>query len=206
MPEVKKLRVKVPLGMRKSYFAPITEEKANAHPTYGSPLDMGAAVKGYLSITTMSGEIAGDDITQLRFENFQGAQLDAETTCSDLELNATVYGHKYTDGLETSTIDDNPPNGGYAFVEPILGEDKKLLYRATFLYKTSAIPSSEKTEADTRKSDFNPKYNSMSLAVGADNTGAWRARKEFDSMQGAEDFISSLIAGTDPGAPSSQTA
>lgn len=37
--------VKVPIGMRSSYFAKIKTEPENAHPTYDTVLDMGAAVK-----------------------------------------------------------------------------------------------------------------------------------------------------------------
>ena len=40
--------VKVPIGMRSSYFAKIKTEPENAHPTYDSKVDMGAAVKGYV--------------------------------------------------------------------------------------------------------------------------------------------------------------
>ena len=50
--------VKVPIGMRSSYFAKIKTEPENAHPTYDSKVDMGAAVKGYVSITTASGGAA----------------------------------------------------------------------------------------------------------------------------------------------------
>ncbi len=43
-------QVKVPIGMRSSYFAPIVSEPADARPTYGEVFDMGAAVKGYVTI------------------------------------------------------------------------------------------------------------------------------------------------------------
>ena len=113
--------VKMPLGMRRSWYYPITAEPANAKATYGAKLDMGAAVKGYLSVTTASASIPGDDITQVEIEKFVSGQLDAETTMSDLEINAKIYGHKYTaEGGEVSSSEDVSPNGGYAFIEPIL--------------------------------------------------------------------------------------
>ena len=183
--------VKVPLGMRRSWYFPITEEPANKKPLYGAKLDMGAAVKGYLSVTTASGEIPGDDITQLSVEKFISAQLDAETTMSDLEINAKIYGHKYSeDGEETSTSDDVSPNGGYAFIEPILMKDKTVIYRATCLRKISAMASSEKQEADTKKSgELTFKNNVVSYKVMEDNTGAWRSRKEFETQEAAETYI-----------------
>ncbi len=189
MPPVTVQRVHIPLGMQGSFFYPITEKPDGTHPHYGTPLDMGAAVKGYLSITSLSGAVYGDDVEQLHFENFVSAQLDAETTCNALSNNAVVFGHTYTEGKETSNVNDTPPDGGYGFIEPILRKDKSIVFRATFLYLLSAKLDSEKTEADTRKGDFNPKNNSISYNVSADNTGDWRDRQEFASYSQAKAFL-----------------
>ena len=56
--------------------------------------------------------------------------------------------------------------------------------------------SAEKQEADTRKSDFNPKMNAVSLRVMKDNADAWRERQEFPTQSEAEAFIDSLAGGT----------
>lgn len=188
--------VKMPLGMRRSWYYPITNEPENAKPVYGEKLDMGAAVKGYLSVTTASASIPGDDITQVEIEKFVSGQLDAETTMSDLEINAKIYGHKYTaEGGEVSSSDDVSPNGGYAFIEPILRKDKTIVYRATCLHKVSAMASSEKQEADTKKSgELSPKNNAVSYKVMEDSTGAWRTRNDFATMALAEAFIESVFA------------
>ncbi len=189
--------VKVPIGMRSSYFAKIKTEPENAHPTYDTVLDMGAAVKGYIAITSATSEIFGDDIALLHGENFVSAQADVETTKNDLELNAALFGHTYSesDG-EASNADDVAPAGAYAFIEPIMNRSKTITYRATFLYKVQPLLSSEKTEADTKKNDFNPKMNAVSLFVMPDNTGSWRARKEFETEAAAESYIAGLFAAT----------
>lgn len=191
-----KSTVKVPLGMRRSWYYPITAETASAKPTYGEKLDMGAAVKGYLSVTTAFATIPGDDITQVEVEKFVSGQLDAETTMSDLEINAKIYGHKFSEETgEVSSSDDVSPNGGYAFIEPILLKDKTVVYRATCLHKVSAMASSEKQEADTKKSgELSFKNNAVAYKVMEDNTGAWRTRKDFDSMAEAEAFIATVFA------------
>ena len=168
--------VKTPLGMVSSYFFPFASEPVGTHPVYGDKVDMGAAVKGYLSLTTASGDITGDDAMLLYFEQFVSGQVDVETTLSDLEVNAKLYGHSYKAGRETAKGEDSAPNGAYAFIEPILKKDKTLVYRASFFYKTTAMLSAEKQEADTRKSDFNPKMNAVSLRVMKDNADAWRER------------------------------
>lgn len=188
--------VKVPLGMRRSWYFPITSEPDGKKPVYGEKLDMGTAVKGYLSVTTASASIPGDDVTQVEIEKFVSGQLDAETTMSDLEVNAKIYGHTYTEeGGEVSSSDDTSPNGGYAFIEPILKKDKSIVYRATCLHKVSAMASSEKQEADTKKSgELSFKNNAVSYKVMEDNTGAWRTRKDLDSMAAAEAFITTTFA------------
>lgn len=188
---IKTSTVKVPLGMRRSWYFPITDEPAAAKPVYGEMLDMGAAVKGYLSITTASASISGDDIAQVEVEKFVSAQLDAETTMSDLEVNAKIYGHKYTeaDG-ETSSSDDVSPNGGYGFIEPIMLKDKSIIYRATFLRKLSAMAQSEKQEADTKKSgELSFKNSAVSYKVMEDNTGVWRMRQDLETLALAEAYI-----------------
>ncbi len=193
-----KSTVKVPLGMRRSWYYPITSEPDKAKPVYGEKLDMGTAVKGYLSITTAIGSVPGDDILQVEVEKFVSGQLDAETTMSDLEVNAKIFGHTYSeDGGEVSSSDDTPPSGGYAFIEPFLKKDKTVFYRATCLHKVTAIASSEKQEADTRKpGELSLKNNAVSYKVQEDNTNEWRTRKDFQTMELAEAFIGTTFAAT----------
>lgn len=191
--------VKVPLGMRRSWYFPIEAEPDAAKPKYGTKLDMGAAVKGYLSITTASASIPGDDIAQVEVEKFVSGQLDAETTMSDLEVNAKIYGHQYSEEEgEVSSSDDVSPNGGYAFIEPIMLKDKTVVYRATCLHKVSAMAQSEKQEADTKKSgELSFKNNAVSYKVMEDNAGKWRTRKDNETLTAAESFINAFFgAGT----------
>lgn len=187
--------VKAPLGMRKSWYFPIKSEPEKSKPVYDAKLDMGAAVKGYLSVTTASASIPGDDIAQVEIEKFVGGQLDAETTMSDLDVNSKIYGHKFSEETgEVSSSDDVSPNGGYGFIEPILLKSKTVIYRSTCLHKVSAMASSEKQEADTKKSgELSPKNNAVSYKVMEDNTGAWRTRKDFESQAEAEQFIDTFF-------------
>ena len=67
---IQKSIVKMPLGMQTLDFWPIKAEPASSHPTYNESINLGAAVKGYLSITTASASIPGDDITQVEDEVF----------------------------------------------------------------------------------------------------------------------------------------
>lgn len=193
---IAKSKVKTPVGMMTSTYWPITDEPENAHPVYAAGLDMGAAVKGYLSVTTASASIPGDDIAQVEIEKFTSGQFDAETTMSELEVNAKIYGHKYSeDGIEISSSDDVSPNGGYSFIEPILTKEKKTIYRATCLMKVSAMASSEKQEADTKKpGELSPKMNVVSYKVMEDNLRTWRQRQDFETLEAAKQFINTTFS------------
>lgn len=190
-----KSKVKAAVGMRKLDFWPITAEPENAHPTYSASVNMGAAVKGYLSVTTASASISGDDIVQVEDEVFTGGQFDTETTMSDLEVNATLYGHTYSaeDG-EVSKGGDRSKPGGISYIEEFLLKNKTTFFRATCLYKASAMASSEKQEADTKKAgELTPKMNPVSFKIMEDNTGSWRARNDFPTQAEAEAFINKVF-------------
>ena len=184
-------KVKVPLGMQTLDFWPITEEPDTGHPKYGASVNLGAAVKGYLTVSTNMASIVGDDIEQVTDEVFAGAQLDSETTMSDLQVNAQLFGHTWsqTEGEESKSTDRALP-GGLSFIEPILRKDKSVIYRATCLRKGTALASSEKQEADTRKpGELNPKMNAVSFKISEDATHSWRVRMDFPSAAEATAFI-----------------
>ena len=189
-------KVKTPVGMVTSNWYPITAEPENAHPTYGAAVDMGAAVKGYLTITTASSEIPGDDIIQVSADEFVSCQADVETTLDDLELNSMLYGHTYSEEAgEVSNAADSAKPGAYSFIQSILKKDKTKVFRATILFKCTAISSSEKQEADTKKpGELSPKMNAVQLKCVPDNSGAWRQRKEFDTQKAAEEWIASVLS------------
>lgn len=86
---IQKSIVKMPLGMQTLDFWPIKEEPASSHPTYDESINLGAAVKGYLSITTASASIPGDDITQV--EDATDANGFADLTTADINATGTRY-------------------------------------------------------------------------------------------------------------------
>ena len=191
-----KSTVKVEIGAERSLYFPITDEPANAKPVYDKSIDMGHMVQASLSITTASASIPGDNIIQVEVEEFVSGQADVETTMNDLELNAKIYGHQYTEaGTEISSTNDSSPNGGYAFIQNILTKDKKRIYRATFLHKVTAMASSEKqTAASKTPGSMTFANNKVSFKILADNQGAWRSRQDFETLDDAVAFINSFAA------------
>ena len=188
-------KVKTPVGMQTLDFWPITDEPENAHPVYDASVNLGAAVKGYLTVTTASASIPGDDIVQMEDEVFTSGQFDTETTMNDLEVNAALFGHTFSEaeGEESKGSDRSKP-GGISFIEPILKKDKTQIYRATCLRKASAMPQSEKQEADTKKpGELNPKMNAVSFKVMEDNLQSWRMRQDFKTKTEAEAYIKKIF-------------
>lgn len=192
--------VKAPIGLRRAWWWPITEEPANSKPTYAAAVDMGSNVRSYLSLTTASGEIRGDDVTQVAVDVFVSGQLDVETNYSDLELNARLYGHTYAEESgEVSKSDDTPKNGGFTTIQVLINTDKSLTYRACCYHKTNPLMSAEKDEADTKPSgELQTKTYPLSLRIQEDNAGIWRVRKDFTTQADAEAWIGTHMGATIP--------
>ena len=185
----------VPVGMKRSFWAPIATEPENAIPTYGDVEELGAARLGTLTYTTSEVDIEGDDQVLDHFEQFQVGSLASESTLNDLEVNAKMYGHTYSDGEESSGGDDKPPFGGYGFTEPILKSGASApVYRATFLAKVKANPANEAQNAATRQGgSITPAYNNITHSVYLCNTQKWRYRKEFPTEAAAVVYIKTKL-------------
>ena len=194
MAKVTPSSVMTEFGAEKSWYFPIIKEPEGASPEYGDKLDMGHFVKAELTVNIASASISGDNITQVEVEEFTGGQLNAETTKSDLEINAKIFGHKFSEaGVEVSSAGDSAPNGGYAFIQHILTKDKQKIYRATFLHKVTAMAGSEKQTANTKTpGSLTFANNVVSYKVLADNTGAWRSRQDFTDLAEAVAFINNI--------------
>ena len=188
--------VMVEMGAEKSWFFPIESEPEGAKPVYGAKLDMGHFVKAALTVTIASGSIVGDNIAQVEVEEFVSGQLDAETTMNSLDVNAKIYGHKYSDTEgEISAAGDSAPNGGYACIQHILKKDKSKVYRATCLRKVTAMAGSEKQNASTKTpGSLTFANNAVSFKVLPDNTGVWRNREDFNTMDEAVAFVDSIFS------------
>lgn len=194
----RKKEYKVTIGMRRSWWAPIASEPANARPIYGDVEEMGAARLGTLTYTTAAADIEGDDEILRHIEQFQNGTLVAETTLSDLEVNAKIYGHGYDSGVESSGKDDTSPYGAYGFIEPIIKSGATdPIYRASFLLRISANPANEAQNAATRQGgSINPGYNSITYTVYTCQSGEWRLRQDFETEAEAEAWILGLFNAT----------
>ena len=189
--------VKEKFGLVYSAFFPIGALPENSHPVYGGPVDLGAAVKAYLTINYAEAQLFGDDVLQLDLREFTGAQLDAETLLNDLEVEAQVFGSTMEAGVLTDHKDDNARAGGYGYIQK-LKTQLGTVFRACFLYYVRARMTAD--NADTRGSSITFANNAITYGVMPDNTGAWRSRQDFSTEADAKAFLQGLATAVSGGA------
>lgn len=195
-PKATNRKLSMPIGMLYSWWAPVTAEPDNAHPAYGTPLDMGHARAGTLSTTTAVADIPGDDRIVYHAEKFVSASLATETDLNDLDINSQIYGRTYNAAGAHSNQADSAPFGAYAFIEPFLQKDSSQIYRAHFFPKVQANLANYANNAQTRGTNFDPRTNAVTFTVMADNTGDWQLQEEFDTEAEAVSYIMALFGAT----------
>ena len=129
----KNVRVKEKYGLVQSLFFPIASTPAGSHPVYGPVVDLGAAVKDYLTINYSEAKAYGDDVTQLALREFVDGQLQIETLLSDLEVDAALYGSRMEGGALYDHVDDNPNSGGHGCIQK-LKTKTGIVYRSIFYF------------------------------------------------------------------------
>lgn len=189
--------VKEKFGLVYSAFFPIGALPENSHPVYGGPVDLGAAVKAYLTINYAEAQLFGDDVLQLDLREFTGAQLDAETLLNDLEVESQIFGSTLEAGVLTDHKDDSARAGGYGYIQK-LKTQLGTVFRACFLYYVRARMTAD--NADTRGSSITFANNAITYGVMPDNTGAWRARQDFGTEADARAFLQGLARAVSGGA------
>lgn len=189
--------VKEKFGLVYSAFFPIAALPQTSHPVYGDAVDLGAAVKAYLTINYAEAQLYGDDVLQLDLREFTGAQLDAETLLNDLEVESQIFGSTLEAGVLTDHKDDSAKPGGYSYIQK-LKTQLGTVYRAVFLYCVRARMTAD--NADTRGSSIPFANNAVTYGVTPDNTGSWRARQDFGTEAEAKAFLHGLAKAVSGGA------
>ena len=191
------VRVKEKYGLVNSWFFPIASTPAGKHPVYGPLVDLGSAVKDYLTINYSEAKAYGDDTTQLALREFVDGQLQIETLLSDLEIDAKLYGSRLEGGALYDHVNDNPTSGGHACIQK-LKTKTGIVYRAVFYFYVT--PSMNADNADTKGGSVTFMNNSITADVMADASGHWRVRADFGSQSEATGFITGLVSAVSGGA------
>lgn len=180
------VKLKEKYGCVTSHWTPIVSEPAAAHPVYGVPIDMGYNVMANLSVALANAQLHGDDILQLEVNDFVSATLSSETLLSDLEVDSKLFGARYVNGELTNNKDDVCAAGAFDFIQK-LRTKRGTVYRAVFLYH--ATPNLGDDNITGKQGNVSFQHNAVSYTVGADNTGDWRSKKDFDNQADAEAYL-----------------
>lgn len=171
---------------------------------YGAAVELGSAVKAYLSVETNDLTIYGDDVLELEMSSFKKGTLNTETWLDALELESALFGSSYTavSGGDTKEaadhVDDVTPDGAVCFIRKLLKRDaetkaKTTVYRAVVLPKCTAQRASQKEEADTKGENLEPKTHPVDFTIQPNDDGYWRYRADFDTEAAALAYIASKV-------------
>ena len=186
-------KVKERYGLVTLKFAPITAEPDGAHPTYDAFIDLGSAVKAYVTAQKAEGSIYGDDVLQLKVSEFSGADIQTETLLSDLEIESKLMGSVYNeDGTLTDSVNDSPKPGALAWIQK-LKTKTGTIFRGVFMY--FATPSLPDDQSDTKGDGVTFSNNAINFSATADKSGSWRIRKDCPSQSDAETWLESIRTG-----------
>lgn len=189
-------KVKEKFGLVTLKAAPVASTPAASHPVYAPFVDLGAAVKAYVTAQRAEGQIYGDDVMQLNASEFTSADIQTETLLSDLEVESQLMGSQYSDGVLTDTQDDTVNPCALAWIQK-LRTKTAVVFRAVFLfYATPILPDDQ---SDTKTNAITFTNNAINFTAYADNSGAWRARKDFSTQADAEAWLESQRAGATSG-------
>lgn len=191
------VRDKLKYGLLHSLFWPIVQEPDGSHPVYGPEVDLGSAVKEYLTINYSEAKAYGDDSARISVREFVDGSLETETLLSSLEVDHHLYGASFEGGSLTDNIADSARPGAHGYVQK-LKTRTATVYRAVFLYYI--MPSQGSDNSDTKGSSITFANNLITATVQADNTGAWRVRADFASDAEALAFLRGLVSAVNGGA------
>ena len=130
-------------------WAPIAEETADALPTYGESVSLGALTKVTDAPNRVSVTAEGDDQVQDSLDEFTGGTVDILFAAgTPNEAKAKIWGADISeDGELVMGVDDEAPYGGYAFARRMIKGSHKY-FQGVFYPKLKAVPQGE--ESNTR--------------------------------------------------------
>lgn len=162
-------------------WAPITAETADALPTYGESVSLGALTKVTDAPNFTEVTADGDDRVQDSLSEFTGGTVDINFAAgTPNEAKAKIWGATISDDGElVMGVDDEAPYGGYAFARRMIKGTKKY-FQGVFYPKLKATPQGEES---------NTKLRSGATLTGDNVHMLWEA-----PMHGKYKYISGELA------------
>lgn len=180
------------IGLKK----PIIGKRTGAKK-YSAPSALGKAVSMSITPNYNEASLYGDDALAEYDKYFKDADVTLGTTTIPMEMHNTLFGHTVNAEEKTVSSNANDENNyvgvGIMSVEKV---DGTTTYAAMFIYKVKfSEPSDEFT---TRGDSIEYKTPSISGKASAEDDGAWKETKTFDTEKEALAWIYTQFGATVP--------
>ena len=175
------------IGLRK----PIIGKRTGAKK-YENPFALGKAVSLQVTPNYAEGSLYGDDIQAEYDKEFNYAEITMGTTTIPIKAHAAMFGHEVEEAeksIEMNANDENEYVGmAWITVEKV---DGVKCFTGNFLYKVKCSEPSE--DYTTKGESIEYKTPSITGRALAEDDGAWKKVKAFDTEEKAIEWINTMF-------------
>lgn len=155
---------------------------------YEAPFAFGKAVSMQVNPNYAEGSLHADDVQAEYDKEFNYADVTLGTSTIPIKAQSIMFGHKVNEQEKSVEMNANDENGyvgvGWVTIEKVNGVRG---YTGNFLYKTKFSEPSE--EYATKGDSIEYKTPSVSGRALAEDDGAWKSVKFFETEKEALDWI-----------------
>lgn len=178
------------IGLNNFRFSELTEA-ADGTPTYAGAKKPAKAISCSVSITSNSAKLYADDALAESDTSFQSGTVTIGLDDENLEMQAEMLGHTYTNGEVVRNANDAAPYVGLGrIVVKMINNVKK--YKVEFLYKVKFSEPSQ--EESTKGESLEFATGTMEGTVAALANGDWSKAEVFDTQAAALTYLEGLLA------------
>lgn len=152
---------------------------------------LGKLVSANLTVNFASGELFADDVLVEKSNEFSSGSIAMETDDMLDEVAKEIYGCKVEEGLVTYNTADNPPRGCLGYFKTLRRNGKNECQGYFYPRVQAAIGNDN---AQTKGSSITFATTSTTFTVFADDTGAWRKTKTFETAEAAKTWINEMCS------------
>ena len=180
------------VGLNNFRWGKLTEAQ-DGTPSYDGAKKPAKAISCTVNITNNNASLYADDALAESDTSFQTGTVDMGIDDEDLETQAGMLGHTYSDGRIVRSSSDIAPYIGFGRVVK-KWINNTIKWKVEFLYKVKMAEPSQEDTTQGETLAFNT--SSMTGTVATLANGKWSEAKVFDTQEAAVSYLESLLAAT----------
>ena len=178
------------IGLNNFRFSVLTEA-SDGTPTYAGAQKPAKAISCNVSVSNNSATLYADDVLAESDTSFQSGTVTIGLDDDNLEMQAIMLGHAYSDGVIVRNANDIAPYVGLGrVVVKMINNVRK--YKVEFLYKVKFGEPSQ--DDNTKGESLEFATGEMEGTIAALANGKWSIAKIFDTQAAALTYLESLMA------------